>query len=73
VGAVHIGVGHDDDPVIAQLRDVEAVADPCAERDDQRADVLAREDPVQPCLLDVEQFSSEREDRLVPSIATLLG
>src|SRR6185369_1593756 len=28
MGAVDVGVGHDDDPVVAELRDVEAVADP---------------------------------------------
>ncbi len=40
--AVHVGVRHDDDAVVAQLRDVEIVAaDAGAERGDQRADFLA--------------------------------
>ena len=50
MSAVDVGVGHDDDPVVAELLDVEAVADPLdpgAERDDQRADVLARDDLVE--------------------------
>ena len=43
VGAVDVGVRHDDDLVVAQLRQVEVVAaDAGAERRDQRADLLAR-------------------------------
>ena len=39
--AVDVGVGHDDDLVVAQLADVELVlADAGAEREDQRADLL---------------------------------
>jgi len=34
VRAVHIGIGHDDDFVIAELIDVELIADASAERDD---------------------------------------
>ena len=76
MGAVDVGVGHDDDPVVAQLRDVEAVADaldPGAEGDDQRPDVLARDDLVEPRLLDVEELAAQRQDRLEPPIAALLG
>ena len=76
MGAVDVGVGHDDDPVVAQLRDVEAVADPLdpgAEGDDQRPDVLARDDLVEARLLDVEELAAQRQDRLEPAIAALLG
>src|SRR5258707_7221822 len=41
VSAVHVGVGHDADFVIAQLISIELVADAGAERGDQRADFLA--------------------------------
>ena len=41
MGAVDVGVGHDDDLVVAQLVGVElVVADAGAERGDQRADLL---------------------------------
>ena len=76
VGAVHVGVGHDDDPVVPQLRDVEAVADaldPGAERDDQRPDVLAGHDLVEAGLLDVQELAAQRQDRLEPPVAALLG
>ena len=76
VGAVDVGVGHDDDPVVAQLRDVEAVADPLdpgPEGDDQRPDVLARDDLVEARLLDVQQLAAQRQDGLESAIAALLG
>ena len=42
VGAVDVGVRHDDDLVVAQLFEVEVVAaDAGAERGDERADLLA--------------------------------
>ena len=62
--------------MVAQLRDVEAVADaldPGAQGDDQRPDVLARDDLVEAGLLDVQELAAERQDRLEPPIATLLG
>jgi hypothetical protein len=38
--AVHVGIGHDDDLVVAQLVQIELVAaDPGAKRGDQRADL----------------------------------
>ena len=75
MGAVDVRVGHDDDPVVPELPDVEAVADPLdpgPQGDDQRSDVLAGDDLVEPCLLDVEQLSAQRQDRLEATIATLL-
>src|SRR5262249_5968777 len=41
MGAVHVGVRHDDDLVIAQPIGIELVADTGAERRDQRSDFLA--------------------------------
>jgi uncharacterized protein YunC (DUF1805 family) len=41
VAAVHIGIGHDDDLVIAQFFDIELLAaDTGAKRGDKRADLL---------------------------------
>ena len=75
MGAVDVGVGHDDDPVVAQLREVEAVADaldPGPEGDDQRPDVLARDDLVEAGLLDVQDLAAQRQDRLEAPVAALL-
>jgi hypothetical protein len=75
VGPVDVGVGHDDDPVVAQLGDVEAVADPLdpsPEGDDERPDVLAGDDLVEPGLLHVDDLPAQRQDRLEAAVAPLL-
>ena len=43
------------------------------ERDDQRPDVLAREDLVETGLLDVQELAAQRQDRLEAAVAALLG
>src|SRR5215216_2910104 len=73
VGAVHVGVGHDDDLVIARLRDVELLADPGADRRDQRLDLLVRQHLVDAVLLDVDDLAAQRQDRLGVAVAALLG
>ncbi len=72
--AVDVGVGHDDDLVVAQLVGVELVAaDAGAERGDQRADLLAREHLVEARALDVEDLAAQRQHRLEFAVAALLG
>src|SRR6476620_6496233 len=71
--AIDVGIGHDDDPVVAQFADVELIAHRRAERRDQRADLVVLQDLVQPRLFDVQDLASQREDRLEAAIATLLG
>src|SRR4051812_5409947 len=73
VGPVHVGVGHDDDLVVAGLLDVELLADPGADRGDQRLDLLVREHLVDAVLLDVDDLAAQRQDRLGVAIAPLLG
>src|SRR5450759_1999713 len=73
VGAVHVGIGHDDDPVIPELGQIERVADAGAQGNDQRPEVLARNNPVETSLLDVEKLPSQRQDRLKAAVAALLG
>ena len=66
MGAVDIGVGHDDDLVVAQLVGVELVlADAGAERGDQRADLLGAEHLVEARPLDIEDLAAQRQHRLV--------
>ena len=72
--AVDVGVGHDDDLVIAQLVDVELVAaDAGAERGDQRADLFGGQHFVEARALDIEDFAAQRQHRLELAIAALLG
>src|SRR5713226_8113833 len=74
VGAVHVGVRHDDDLAVAKPRDVEVVlADSRAERGDEGADLLVREHLVEPRLLDVEDLAAQGQDGLVAAVASHLG
>ena len=73
VSAVRVGVGHDHDFVIAQLGEVEILADARAQRRNQRAIGLVSEQFVEPRALDVEHLAAQRQDRLCASIATLFG
>ena len=77
--AVHVGVGHDDDLVVAGLVGVEAadgfaaLADAGAYGGDERSDFFVGEDLVEAGLLGVDQLASEREDGLVAAVAALFG
>ena len=72
--AVDVGVGHDDDLVVAQLLDVEVVAaDAGAQRRDQRAHLLAGQHLVEARALDIEDLAAQRQHRLEFAVAALLG
>ena len=74
MGAVDVGVGHDDDLVVAQLVGGEFVgADAGAERGDQRADLLRRQHLVHARAFDVEDLAAQRQHRLEFAVAALLG
>jgi len=68
-----VGVRHQDDLVIAELRHVLLFADARAERGDESRQLLRREHAVEADLLDVEDLALEREDRLELTAAALLG
>ena len=73
MAAVDIGIGHDDDLVIAQLVDVELIPDAGAERDDQRVELVVAVDLVGARLFDVEHLAPHRQDRLEAAVAALDG
>ena len=73
VGAVDIGIGHQDDAVIAQFVDVELIFDAATERGDEGADLCGGDDLVEARLLDIEDLALERQDRLGATIAPLFG
>ena len=74
MAAVHVGVAHDDDAVVAQLGDVEVVrAHPGPEGGDDVADLLRGERLVEARLLDVQDLAPQRQDRLEGPVAALLG
>ena len=74
VAAVHVGVGHDDDAVVAGLLDLELVApDASADGGDHGLDFIVAENLVQAGLLDVEHLAAQRQDGLRAPVAPLLG
>ena len=74
VGAVDVGVGHDDDLVVAQLsRRRSRRADAGAERGDDVGHLLGRQHLVDARALDVEDLAADRQHGLELALAALLG
>ncbi len=74
MGAVYVGVGHDDNAVVAQLLWlVVFLAETTTKRRQQRDDLLGRNHLVEPGLFDVEHLAAQRQDRLELAVAALLG
>ncbi len=64
VCAVDIGIGHDDDLVIAKFRDVEVIMNAAAEGRDHRLNLGVCIDPVLTRLLDVQDLAAKGQDGL---------
>ena len=58
MGSVYIGIGHDDDLIVAQLGDIKIIVNSRAEGGNHGPDLRVAVDLVQPGLLHVEDFSS---------------
>ena len=69
--AVHIGIGHDDDLVVADFVQVEILAIAAADRGDQRFDGFGLHHAVEACTLGVKDFASQRQDGLRDRVASL--
>ena len=53
MGAIHIGIGHDNNLVVAELRDIEILVDSCSEGCDHGFNLRVSVDPVESRLLHV--------------------
>ena len=74
MGAVHVGIGHDDDLVVAQLCDVKVFVDAGSERGYHGFYLRVAVDLVKPCLLHIENFSTQGKNGLgVPGPGGLGG
>src|SRR5205814_9418912 len=86
VRTVHVGVRHDDDPAVAQFRNIEArfvfgtrrsiffrFTDASADGGDHRLDLVVLQKLIDARFLDVDQLAPNRQDRLVTAVATLFG
>ena len=75
--AVHIGIRHDDDLVIAQLCDVKVIAvslgKSTAERVDHRFDLRIRKHLVDTGFFNIQNFSADRHDRLIHTVSRHFG
>ena len=77
MGAVHIRIRHDDDLVIAQLRDVKivpvALGKAAAEGVDHGLDLRVRKHLVDACLFHVQDLSPDGKDRLIGTVPRHFG
>ena len=73
VRAVDVGIGHDDDAMVAGLLGVEVLADVGADRGNERADGVGGQRAVQAGTLHVQNLTAQRQDGLELAVAGLLG
>ena len=72
MGTINIGIGHDDDLVVAQLVRVAFIHDAAAECRDHGANFVVFKGTGLTRLLDIENLSSQRQNCLVMGISSLL-
>ena len=70
---VNIGIRHNDDLAVTQLFNVKIVADPRAERRNDRHQLIVAVNAVQPRFFHVEHFAPERQDCLKAAVASSFG
>ena len=73
MGAVHIGVGHDDDAVVSCLGDIDVVPCPGADGGEEGADFQVAQEFFRGGLFGVDEFSPDGEDGLEGALPALLG
>jgi len=73
VAAVDVGVGQQDDLVVADLLDVEVLAEAGADGRDERLDLGVLQHLVDPGAFDVEDLAADGQDRHDPRVAGVLG
>ena len=73
MAAVDVGIGHDDDLVIAQFVEIEFVADAGSQCGDDRLELVVAVDLVGTGLFHVQHLAPEGEDGLEAGISTLRG
>ena len=73
VVAVGVGVGEDDDAVVAEPREVERLAEAAAEGGHEVRELLVLEHLGEGRALHVQDLPAQRQDRLAGAVAPLLG
>src|SRR3546814_4688490 len=73
MGAIDVGVGHDDDTFVPQAVGVAILAHSAAEREREVGDFLIGANLVGAGAGDVQYLAADRQDRLRLAVARLLG
>ena len=73
MGAVHVGIGHDDDFAVAQLGEVKVLPNAGAQGHHHGHQLFVGVDLVQPCLLHVEHLAPQGQDGLELPVPPALG
>ena len=74
MGSIHIGIRHDDDAMIAEFLDIVVFfADARAQCRDENPDLFVGQHLIETSLLDIEDLSLNRQDRLDRAIPALFG
>ena len=73
MGTVHVGIRHDDDLAVTQLRQIKFIPDAAAQSGDDRHQLVVAVDLVQPGLFHVEHLAPQGEDRLEFAVPPALG
>ena len=72
--AIHVGISHDDDAVIAQLLDVKFVStNRRTQGRNQRGDLLGRKHFLEARFFDIQHLAAQWQNRLKLAITPLLG
>ena len=72
--AIHIGVGHDDDFMVTRLVGIEFIApDTRTDRGNQSPDFRRGQHFVKPRAFDVQDFTAQRQNRLILARTSLFG
>jgi len=73
VRTIDVGIRHDDNLVVPELRKIEILSDACPEACDDRLKLVVADYFIEAGFFHIEHFAPEREDRLIHSIAAHLG
>ena len=73
MGSVHIGIGHDDDFVVAQFIQIELLPYSGTDSHNQTFEFIRFDDLVYPGSFSIEDFAEERENRLEFAVTAVFG
>ena len=66
---VDIGIGHQDDLVVAKFCDIEIIMDTCTKGCDEGLDFIVLKYSIDARLLNIEDLSANRKDSLITRVA----